>query len=46
MTVFMHRVTDEDLAQLERKLRQNTDMVVAKKRRLLSKQMEQQKSIS
>ncbi|KAL3071731.1 hypothetical protein niasHT_000938 [Heterodera trifolii] len=40
MTIFMRSVTDDDIAQLERKLRQNMEMIVAKKRKLCLKQLE------
>ncbi|KAH7693135.1 Golgi pH regulator-like protein, partial [Aphelenchoides avenae] len=44
MTIFTRPVTDEDVTQLERKIRQNMDMIVAKKRKLLTKEMELSKS--
>uniref|UniRef100_A0A914HY64 Golgi pH regulator n=1 Tax=Globodera rostochiensis TaxID=31243 RepID=A0A914HY64_GLORO len=44
MTIFMRPVTDEDIAQLERKLRQNMEMIVAKKRKLALKQIEMNRS--
>uniref|UniRef100_A0A1I8BES1 GPHR_N domain-containing protein n=1 Tax=Meloidogyne hapla TaxID=6305 RepID=A0A1I8BES1_MELHA len=40
MSIFMRPVTEEDIAQLERKLRQNLDMIVAKKRKLALKELE------
>jgi hypothetical protein len=44
MTIFTRQVTDDDVTQLERKLRQNLDMIVVKKRKLLTKKMEMTKS--
>uniref|UniRef100_A0A915NWP2 Uncharacterized protein n=1 Tax=Meloidogyne floridensis TaxID=298350 RepID=A0A915NWP2_9BILA len=40
MSIFMRPVTEDDIAQLERKLRQNFDMIVAKKRKLALKELE------
>lgn len=40
MFCFMRPVTDADVTQLEKKVRQNMDMVVVKKRRLAQKQAE------
>lgn len=44
MTIFMRQVSNEDIFQLERKLRQNLEMIVAKKRKLKIKEMEMSKS--
>lgn len=44
MTIFMRPVSDEDIYQMERKLRQNLDMIVAKKRKLALKKLEISKS--
>ncbi|KAI1704283.1 abscisic acid g-protein coupled receptor domain-containing protein [Ditylenchus destructor] len=44
MTIFMRVVSDEDICQLEKKLRQNMDMIVAKKRKLIAKEMEMHNS--
>lgn len=44
MTIFMRPVSDEDISQLERKLRQNLEMIVSKKRKLKIKEMEMSKS--
>ncbi|KAI1691361.1 hypothetical protein DdX_21933 [Ditylenchus destructor] len=46
MTIFMRVVSDEDICQLEKKLRQNMDMIVAKKRKLIAKEMEMHKLIN
>lgn len=40
MTIFMRQVSDDDIYQLERKLRQNLDMIVSKKRKLAAKKLE------
>ena len=40
MFYFLNPVTDADVTQLKKKVRQNLDMVVVKKRRLSQKQME------
>jgi len=45
MTIFMLNVSDEDVLQLEKKLRQNQDMIVAKKRKLVLKEMEMRDSV-
>uniref|UniRef100_A0AC34RQB4 Abscisic acid G-protein coupled receptor-like domain-containing protein n=2 Tax=Panagrolaimus sp. JU765 TaxID=591449 RepID=A0AC34RQB4_9BILA len=44
MTIFMRPVTEEDCDLMKQKLRQNTNMIVAKKRRLLQLQSELKKS--
>ena len=44
MTIFMRPVTDEDVDMMKQKLKQNLNMVVAKKRRLLQLQNELKKS--
>lgn len=44
MTIFMRQVSNDDIYQLERKIRQNLDMIVAKKRKLAIKKLEISKS--
>uniref|UniRef100_A0A915E3S3 Golgi pH regulator n=1 Tax=Ditylenchus dipsaci TaxID=166011 RepID=A0A915E3S3_9BILA len=44
MTIFMRQVSDDDISQLERKLRQNLDMIIAKRRKLKAKEMEMHNS--
>ena len=44
MTIFMRPVTDEDVEQMKQKLRQNTSMIIAKKRRLLQLETDMKKS--
>jgi hypothetical protein len=40
MAYFARNVTNEDIQQMEKKLKQTLDMIVVKKRRLLMKEME------
>uniref|UniRef100_A0A914D791 Golgi pH regulator n=2 Tax=Acrobeloides nanus TaxID=290746 RepID=A0A914D791_9BILA len=44
MTIFTRPVNSDDISQMEKKLRQNMDMVIVKKRRLLQKEVEMSKS--
>ncbi|KAE9552711.1 hypothetical protein FO519_004077 [Halicephalobus sp. NKZ332] len=44
MTIFMRPVTDEDVDMMKQKLKQNLNMIIAKKRRLVQLQNELKKS--